>query len=339
MRWQKNNNGVAMQTIHLTADNLPDLPQIALTIGNYDGVHLGHQAMITTLVDVAKSHQLRSAVMIFEPQPREFLSPQNAPARLTALHEKQALLAGFGLDYLLVVHFDEAFRKLSARAFCDLLKRLNAKHLVLGDDFRFGHDRVGDASFLRQADFLVQSLPTVSNHDSRISSTAIRQTLQAGDLAQARELLGRDYAMMGKVVHGDKIGRTLDFPTANLAVNRLKPSVQGVFAVNVFVFKDGQQMDWQTLAQDGKMGIKGTMAGSLLGAVNVGKRPSVNGVDWRAEVHLPEFAGDLYGLTLQVVFLHYLHGERRYDGLDALKQGIRQDVADILAWRQNQASI
>lgn len=328
-----------MQTIHLSINDLPNLPKLALTIGNYDGVHLGHQAMLATLVDVAKSQNLSPAVMIFEPQPREFFNPDAPLARLTALHEKTQLLAEQGVDYVLVANFDDEFRRLSANEFAKILSKLNVQHLVLGDDFRFGQDRLGDYALLNQADFSVQKLPTVADKDSRISSTAVRQALAAGDLSRAAALLGRPYAMMGEVMHGDKIGRTLDFPTANLAVNRLKPSVQGVFAVDVFAFKDGQQMDWRVLAQNGKMGIAGVTQGSLLGAVNVGKRPSVNGSEWRVEVHLPEFAGDLYGLTLQVVFLHYLHGERRYNGIESLKAGIAQDVADIIAWRQNQASI
>ena len=324
-----------MQVIHFGVDHLPKLPDIALTIGNYDGVHLGHQAMLTTLLDAAKQRHLQSAVMIFEPQPREFFNTDVLPARLTALHEKTQLFAKQGVDYVLVAKFNDEFRRLSADEFTQVLIKLNVQHLVLGDDFRFGQDRLGDDAFLNQANFSVQVLPTIVKADHRISSTAIRQALQSGDLTKAQALLGRPYSIMGKVVHGDKIGRTLDFPTANIALNRLKPSVQGVFAADVLAFCDDKPLDWQQLAKDGQSGIAGVSKGSLLGAVNVGTRPSVNGVEWRLEVHLPDFAGDLYDVSLQVIFLHYLHGERRYNGLDALKQGIKQDVADVIAWRAN----
>lgn len=321
-----------------------ELAPCVLTIGNFDGVHLGHQAMLTQVRDIAHAQNLGSAVMIFEPQPREFFAPETAPARLTNLAEKQALLAEFGVETLIVAGFDTEFRSLSAQAFADILAmRLNVKALVLGDDFRFGHDRTGDSQFLRNYGLDVTNLHTVidtSDKAARISSTRIRDLLLAGDIEAASALLGRDYTMTGLVVDGDKIGRTLDFPTANIDLDRIKPTLHGIFAVDVVSLDvQGQVIPNGLLvnATTGKTGIAGLRADSLFGTANIGTRPSVDkGHNWRLEVHFPALHADLYGLTLQVRFLHYLHGERHYDGLEALKAGIHQDVADLIEWRSIQ---
>ena len=321
-----------------------ELAPCVLTIGNFDGVHLGHQAMLTQVRDIAHAQNLGSAVMIFEPQPREFFAPETAPARLTNLAEKQALLAEFGVETLIVAGFDTEFRSLSAQAFADILAmRLNVKALVLGDDFRFGHDRTGDSQFLRNYGLDVTNLHTVidtSDKAARISSTRIRDLLLAGDIEAASALLGRDYTMTGLVVDGDKIGRTLDFPTANIDLDRIKPTLHGIFAVDVVSLDDQGKVIPNGLlvnATTGKTGIAGLRADSLFGTANIGTRPSVDkGHNWRLEVHFPALHADLYGLTLQVRFLHYLHGERHYDGLEALKAGIHQDVADLIEWRSIQ---
>ena len=321
-----------------------ELAPCVLTIGNFDGVHLGHQAMLTQVRDIAHAQNLGSAVMIFEPQPREFFAPETAPARLTNLAEKQALLAEFGVETLIVAGFDTEFRSLSAQAFADILAmRLNVKALVLGDDFRFGHDRTGDSQFLRNYGLDVTNLHTVtdtSDKAARISSTRIRDLLLVGDIDAASALLGRDYTMTGLVVDGDKIGRTLDFPTANIDLDRIKPTLHGIFAVDVVSLDDQGQVIPNGLlvnATTGKTGIAGLRADSLFGTANIGTRPSVDkGHNWRLEVHFPALHADLYGLTLQVRFLHYLHGERHYDGLEALKAGIHQDVADLIEWRSIQ---
>lgn len=318
------------------------LPDSVLTIGNFDGVHLGHQAMLDKAKSLAKSQQLASMVMIFEPQPREFFSPQTAPARLTNLAEKTQLIAEHSIDSLIVANFDNDFRNLSAHDFATILVKLNVKRLVLGDDFRFGHDRTGDSEFLRAFGLPVQILHTVTDHahqDERVSSTRIRDCLQQGDLATAKHLLGRDYAITGMVEHGDKIGRTLDFPTANIALNRIKPALHGIFAVSVTA-TDGT--DLSTLGKNNQTGVQGLTKGSLFGACNVGTRPALKDknkyeVEWRLEVNFPKFDGDLYGRELTVTFLHFLHGEINYPSLDALKQGIAQDVVDLLDWREQQA--
>ena len=334
-----------------STDTVPvELASCVLTIGNFDGVHLGHQAMLAQVREIAHTQNLGAAVMIFEPQPREFFAPAKAPARLTNLAEKQALLAEYGVETLIVAGFDTEFRSLSAQAFADILaKRLNVKALVLGDDFRFGHDRTGDSQFLRSYGLDVTNLHTVTDSDSidttdndaaRISSTRVRDLLLAGDLQAANRLLGRDYAITGVVVRGDQIGRTIDFPTANIDLQRIKPALHGIFAVDVVSLDDNGNViaDGLTaLATDSHTGIAGLRPHSLFGTANIGKRPSVDkGDDWRLEVHFPQLQADLYGLNLHVRFLHFLHGERRYDGIEALKAGIHQDVADLLEWREKQ---
>ncbi|MGM8870910.1 bifunctional riboflavin kinase/FAD synthetase [Psychrobacter sp. 2Y5] len=324
--------------------NANDLAPCVLTIGNFDGVHLGHQAMLAKVRTLADEQKLSAAVMIFEPQPREFFAPKKAPARLTTLAEKQALLAEFGVDTLIVAGFDSDFRALSATAFADLLAlRLNVQALVLGDDFRFGHDRTGDSQFLQNYGLKVTDLQTVTDEeqqDDRISSTRVRDLLLTGELDAANCLLGRDYTIMGQVVGGDKIGRTMDFPTANIELARIKPALHGIFAVDVVrldeqghVVVDGLS----ALAEEGQTGVAGLREHSLFGTANIGTRPSVTKEqEWRLEVHFPNFKADLYDKTLQVRFLHYLHGERNYEGLEALKKGIHQDVTDLLAWREQQ---
>lgn len=308
------------------------LPPSILTIGNFDGVHLGHQAMIQMLINTAQQQQLASAVMVFEPQPREFFNPATAPTRLTNFAEKSSLLQQLGVDFVIVAKFDDKFRQLSAQQFANYLLQLNVKRLVLGDDFRFGQDRLGDSEFLRDFGLPVENLPTIVDdyQSQRISSTRVRDCLANGDLQTAKNLLGRDYAITGDVVGGDKIGRTLAFPTANIALNRIKPALHGVFAVSVSA-TDGT--DLRQLAENGNIGLQGLTAGSLFGTANVGIRPSVDkGDDWRLEVHFPEFSADLYGKQLTVTFLHFLHGEKKYANLEALKIGIQQDVTDLLAW-------
>ena len=328
-----------------TNTNPVALAPCVLTIGNLDGVHLGHQAMLTQVRELAKARNLGSAVMIFEPQPREFFAPAAAPARLTNLAEKQALLAEYGIETLIVASFDSDFRLLSAQAFADILAlRLNVKALVLGDDFKFGHDRTGDSQFLRDYGLDVTNLHTViddKGKGARISSTRIRDLLLAGDLDAANALLGRDYAMTGVVVGGDKIGRTMDFPTANVDLKRIKPALHGIFAVDVVSLDDNGDVipnGLTALTNSENPGIAGLLPHSLFGTANLGIRPSVDKEhDWRLEVHSPKLKADLYGLTLQVRFLHYLHGERHYESLEALKAGIHNDVIDLLEWRGQQS--
>lgn len=298
--------------------------------------------MLAQVKEQAKRMQLTSAVMIFEPQPREFFTPEKAPARLTNLAEKQALLAEYGVETLIVAGFDAEFRALSAKAFADILvDKLNVRALVLGDDFHFGHDRTGDSQFLRDYGLQVTNLHTVMDASAtpeRISSTRVRKLLLAGNIEAANTLLGRDYAITGTVIHGDKIGRQLNFPTANIELSRIKPALHGIFAVDVVRLDDKGHVitdGFASLVQNGQMGLTGLRAHSLFGTANIGIRPSVNNEkEWRLEVHFPKLNANLYGEHLQVRFLHFLHGEKQYAGLDALKAGIQDDVEKLLAWRE-----
>ncbi|MEC5209408.1 riboflavin kinase/FMN adenylyltransferase [Psychrobacter sp. PL15] len=335
---------IALPNATLTDTKLIELAPCVLTIGNFDGVHLGHQAMLAQVQSLAEQQKLSAAVMVFEPQPREFFAPATAPARLTNLAEKQALLAEFGVETLIVANFDTNFRALSAQAFADILaQRLNVKALVLGDDFCFGHDRTGDSQFLRAYGLQVTNLHTVTDDTDtakRISSTRVRDLLLAGDINAANQLLKRDYAITGPVIGGDKIGRTMNFPTANIDLARIKPALHGIFAVDVVRLDDSGEVipnGLTELADNEQTGVAGLRPDSLFGTASVGTRPSVNkGDEWRLEIHFPQFQANLYDQTLHVRFLHFLHGERNYAGLEALKTGIHSDVADLLEWRSQQ---
>ena len=259
-----------MQLLRLNAlSSTTDLAQTAVTIGNFDGVHVGHQAMIQQLKEVAAAQQLKTVVMLFEPQPLEFFKGYDAPPRISSLREKVEYLTELGIDYIAVAKFDNHFRSLSAEAFAKLLKEtLNASHLVLGDDFHFGKNRQGNSDFLRNYGFQVTNLSTVNLSGERVSSTRIRQTLQAGDLALAAQLLGRPYSITGRVQYGDQIGRTLDFPTINVRLNRHKPCLNGIYGVEV-VCETTSLTDTVSNAHPSKTGVVGYSPNSLFGAGNV----------------------------------------------------------------------
>lgn len=315
------------------------LPPLAVTIGNFDGVHLGHQAMIQTLKDTAKSHNLKTLVMLFEPQPQEYFRGEEAPARITSWREKVEILKSLDVDYVLLVQFDNEFRSLTAQAFSDLLKiRLNTKALVIGDDFRFGCDRAGDVTFLKNHGFYVAILPTILVEGERVSSTRIRQCLAQGDFAQAARLLGRPYSITGRIQYGDQIGRTIDFPTANVGLNRLTPCLHGIYAVQMELANGASLFDVVN-----QQGIAAYINGSVFGAGHVGTRPAIKGQrkkSWRLEVFLPhpahptKLSANLYGLRVTVTFLHFLHGERDYPSLAALQDGIQDDVKQLLIYRK-----
>ena len=318
---------------------VPDfqLAKTAVTIGNFDGVHLGHQAMIQQLKQVAAQQQLKTLVMIFEPQPLEFFQGYEAPPRISSLREKVEYLTELGVDYIAVAKFDQSFRGLSAEAFANILKQqLNAAHLVLGDDFHFGKNRQGNSEYLRNYGFQVTNLTTISLQGERVSSTRIRQTLQAGDLALAAQLLGRPYSITGRVQYGDQIGRTLDFPTINVRLNRHKPCLNGIYGVDVICETTSLQ---DKVVQDSpeQKGVQGYQATALFGAGHVGTRPAIqqDHPEWRLEVHFPDVSANLYGLLMRVTFLNYLHGEKNYPSLEALKAGIDDDVEKLLEFRHN----
>ncbi|HRM29941.1 MAG TPA: bifunctional riboflavin kinase/FAD synthetase [Acinetobacter johnsonii] len=313
------------------------LEKTAVTIGNFDGVHLGHQAMIHQLKAVAKLQNLKTVVMIFEPQPLEFFKGYDAPPRISSLREKVEYLTELGVDYIAVAKFDNSFRSLSAEQFADILKeKLNAQSLVLGDDFHFGKNRQGNSEFLENYGFQVHNLETILAEGERVSSTRIRQTLAAGDLALAAQLLGRPYSITGRVQYGDQIGRTLDFPTINVRLNRHKPCLNGIYGVDVMC-ETTSLRDKVKADHPDRLGVAGYDHSALFGAGHVGTRPAIQQEqpEWRLEVHFPDVSANLYGLLMRVTFLNYLHGEKNYPSLEALKAGIDDDVVKLLEFRQN----
>ncbi|TBW06574.1 bifunctional riboflavin kinase/FAD synthetase [Azotobacter chroococcum subsp. isscasi] len=289
-----------------------------VTIGNFDGVHRGHQAILARLRERATELGLPGCVVIFEPQPREFFAPDSAPPRLTRLREKLELLAAEGVDRVLCLAFNRRFCQLSAQAFVQsvLVDGLGVRHLEVGDDFRFGCDRAGDFAFLRQAGaaegFTVEAAVTVEVDGLRVSSTRLRAALHHGDLPLAERLLGRPFSLCGRVLHGQKLGRQLGTPTANVQLKRRRVPLGGVYLVSTEL--DGRC--WP-------------------GVANIGVRPSVAG-DGRAhlEMHLLDFAGDLYGRHLRVTFHHKLRDEERFSSLEALKTAIDADIAAARAYWQ-----
>jgi riboflavin kinase/FMN adenylyltransferase len=288
---------------------LQNLPPSVLTIGNFDGVHRGHQTILRRMLDLSRSQHLVTVVMLFEPQPQEFFQGANAPARLMHWREKVEALRDLDIDYVLIARFNDDFRALTAQQFVDqVIAPLNCQHLVIGDDFHFGCDRTGDVNFLRQAGlkagFVVESTSTIAVGDERVSSTRIRCAIRRGDFALAERLLGRPFSIAGHVKHGDKIGRTLDFPTANISLKRQVSPLAGIYTVKVWGLDDKP----------------------LLGAANVGTRPAVNGKENRIEVHLLDFQGDIYGRLIRVQFCHKLRDETNFPSLDALKVAIANDV-------------
>ena len=278
----------------------------ALTIGNFDGVHRGHRALIDRVTAKAAELTLTSCVLTFEPHPREFFAPNAAPARLTRLRDKLELLAAAGVQRVHVARFDARFAALSARRFIEeiLMKALGTRWLLVGRDFRFGEHRAGDFAALGAAapvhGFELDSMPDVLLDGVRVSSSAVRAALEAGDLRAAERLLGHSYTISGRVTRGAKLGRALGFPTANIVLRRAPP-LSGIFVVEV--------------------------AGVGRGVASVGKRPTVNPVPVPLlEVHLFDHDGDLYGQRLRVRFLEKLRDEEKYEGLEALKRAIAHDA-------------
>lgn len=282
------------------------------TIGNFDGVHLGHQAILTRLRNSAARLNLPSCVIVFEPQPREFFNPETAPVRLTRLRDKLQLFAEAGIDQVLCIAFNKRFRQLSAADFVQtvLIDALGIQHLQVGDDFRFGCDRAGDFAFLQEAgqrlNFSVEPTATVEIDGQRVSSTRLRSALAEADFVLARRLLGRPYAIDGRVMHGKKLGRTLNAPTANVQLKRHRAPLHGVYLVSV-------QLD------NGR---------HLPGVANIGTRPTVDTTQQaHLEVHLLDFSGDLYGQHIAVTFHKKIRDEQRFESLPQLQQAIAADIA------------
>jgi riboflavin kinase/FMN adenylyltransferase len=281
------------------------------TIGNFDGVHIGHQAVFSALQSRARAEGLPATVITFEPQPLEFFRPDQAPARLTRLREKIEAIAACGIDRVLLIRLNRAFAAIEAQAFVreTLVQKLGIHHLFVGDDFRFGRGRGGDFELLRSMGethgFGVESLGTVACDGERVSSTRIREALQRGDLEHAAHCLGRRYRICGRVAHGHKRGRTIGFPTMNVPLLRRSTPLRGVFAVEVH----------------------GLDAGVRPGVANIGNRPTLEGDDrFLLEVHLFGVDADLYGRQVEVDFVERIRDEHKFESFDALRMQIQRDV-------------
>ncbi len=281
-----------------------------LTIGNFDGVHCGHMALLERLHSLSETKRLLPAVLTFEPHPREFFAPAAAPARLSILREKLEMLSALGMGATMICRFNEALAQLSARDFVQdiLVHALSVRHLVIGDDFHFGRGREGDFALLQQLGgehgFQVEAMREVTVQGERVSSSAVRDALDAGDMERAARLLGRPYIIDGKVVHGNKLGRELGFCTANIYIRHNPVPMTGVFAVEV----------------------AGLAAYPLPGVANLGIRPTIGGVRPLLEVHIFDFNKNIYGAHLAVRFLHKLRDEQRFPDIDALKAQIALDA-------------
>ena len=297
---------------------------VALTIGNFDGVHLGHQAMLAKLRAAASARGLPACVMTFEPHPREFFAPDQAPVRLTSMREKLELLREHGVARTHVLRFNFALAQVTAADFIGriLVRGLGVRWLQVGDDFRFGARRSGDLAMLRaqaaEQGYEVESMATVELDGARVSSTAVRDALAAGDVEKAERLLGRPYSISGRVIGGDRLGRRLGFPTANVQMKHNRPPLTGIFAVQ-FVRADGRP---------------------LQGVASLGVRPTVKaqGSAPVLEVYIFDFKEEIYGELVRVDFLHKFRDEAKYVDLDTLKAQIARDVADTRAYFAKRAA-
>lgn len=282
------------------------------TIGNFDGVHLGHQAVLGQVADRAETLKLPATVITFEPQPQEYFCHGRVPPRLTRFREKYRALRRFSVDRVLCLDFNTALAELSAETFIRkvLVEGLGVRYLVVGDDFQFGCGREGDFETLlaagRQHGFEVAHMHTFIIAGERVSSTRVREALRDGELGLAEQLLGRPYRMSGRVAHGDKRGRSIGFPTANIFLHRKVAPIEGVFAVEMF-------------------GIDGE---PVPGVANLGTRPTVDGSRSLLEVHLFDFSGEIYGQHVHVDFLYKIREERRFDSFELLKEQIMLDSAE-----------
>ena len=282
-----------------------------VTIGSYDGIHLGHQALLGRLNEHAVRLSAPTVLLTFEPLPREYLSPQTPPARLTSLRERWRVLEGMGLDYLLLLRFGEGLRNLSGEAFAGLLAQdLGARAVVVGHDFRFGCHGEATASMLAEAGrrlgFSVDVVPPVMLDGERVSSSGVREALGRGEFDLAQRRLGRPYSMRGRVVRGQRLGRDLGYPTANLRIERRRAPLNGIFAVRVH----------------------GVATTPQRGVASLGTRPTVGGVHTLLEVHVFDFSADLYGREIEVEFVAKLRDEEYFPTLEALVEQIHRDAAD-----------
>lgn len=306
----------------------PEAP-IALTIGNFDGVHLGHQAILARLKQVANQLNIASCVMTFEPHPREFLAPQQAPTRLTSLREKLELLAESGINRVQIYRFNQDFAKIDTESFITRILRqdLAVRWLLVGEDFRFGAHRAGNVEMLkafsqRSDSFEVEIMPNFSVNGLRVSSTAIREALACGNLDLARQLLGRPYSISGRVVDGDKLGKQIGFPTANIQLKHNRPPLMGIFVVEI------------------SSEANSPFPAMMRGVASLGIRPTTHAKSEPVlEVHLFDFCKEIYGHHLRVHFLHKLRDEKKYPDLITLTRQIERDVEEAKDYFSTQADL
>ncbi len=299
-----------MELIRGLAARRQATPGSVLTIGSFDGIHLGHQALIRAVLDVGRRRGLVTGLLTFEPMPREYLKRSDPPARLTSWRERWRALESTGLDRVWQLRFDEALRNLSGEEFAQLLARdLDAKAVIVGHDFRFGRNGQATGPTLEEAGgrlgFEVHVVDAVMDGLTRVSSSAIRDALARSALKQAARWLGRPYSMIGRVVRGEQLGRTLGFPTANLRLGRRRSPLQGIFAVRV----------------------RGVREAAVPGVASLGTRPTVGGKVPLLEAHVFDFDGDLYGREIGVEFVAKLREEERFASLDAMVEQMHRDAA------------
>jgi riboflavin kinase/FMN adenylyltransferase len=299
--------GVSMQIIRGLKPGL--LENSAITIGNFDGVHLGHQALLRHLKQEASTRSVPTVLVTFQPSAKQFFSKEPHSTRISSFSDKIIQLCHNDVDYVVCIRFNKRFSQTSAVAFLQSLKAsLNPEFILIGKDFRFGYQRLGDRALMQKyfgASCAIEAFDEVRHKGLRISSTAIRAALQQQELEKVKEALGRPYSMTGRVCYGRQLGRTIGVPTANIALTERTMPLTGVFCVTLSV------LEYQS---------------SYVGVANIGVRPTVDGFNQYCEVHLLNFSGDLYGKRVQVEVLKKLRDEKKFDGLDALVQQINKDV-------------
>ena len=285
-------------------------PPCVLTIGNYDGIHLGHQKLINELLIKSKNSQIDSAIMIFEPHPREFFTPKDAPSRITSLREKIEYFQSKKIDRIYVVKFNMEFAQMSGdQFFLKLKNRISAQTILVGEDFRFGKNRECGITDLLESDIEIIILKELRMNNKRVSSTHIRDALSSGDLDLANDLLGRHYSISGKVIYGDQRGREIGFPTANIHMFHNRPPIKGVFAVKL---------------------------NDKFGVANLGTRPTITGISkLLLEVHVLDFSRDLYGQHVHITFLKKIRDEVKFKSIEALKIQIKKDIANAETFLKN----
>ena len=290
-------------------EKLPQIEGSVVTIGNFDGIHLGHQKIIAQLKEHAEKLKVPSVVISFNPTPQNFFGADHAV--LSSYKEKDFFLSSLGINYHLVINFNKEFSNINAQTFIEefLLRKLNIKHCLIGDDFRFGKNRVGNFSLLQENGdkygFAVEDTATIEHNQIRISSTRIRECLQQNNLEETKKLLGRNYSITGKIVRGQQRGRTINFPTINILPNRSKSPVSGVFAVKV-------KLSGQT----------------YFGICNAGHKPTVNGREFLFETHIFDFEKDVYEQFAEIVFLKHVRPEKKFNSFAELKDQIEKDVIE-----------